>query len=95
MVGIGHILGRGLGPELVRTPVGGVSREMRRFHRDLGAGYDKVSHIERELRHQHPEWIEDRYRDDGRKRQRHRGGDRDAQHPHHPAVARGNGKARL
>ena len=31
----------------------------------------------------------------GRHRQRHRRRHRDAQNPHHPAVARGDGKARL
>ena len=44
---------------------------------------------------QHSERIEDRYHNDRRHRQHHRRRHRDPQYPHHPAVARRDGKARL
>ena len=42
-----------------------------------------------------PERIEDRHRDDAGHRQNHGRRNRDPQHPHHPAVAGGRGKAGL
>jgi hypothetical protein len=94
-IGIGDVLGRGLRPELIGALIGRVARQMRRFHGDLGAGYHEVSDVERQFRHQQPERVEDRGADDHRQRQDHRDRYGDAQDPHHPAVARGNGKARL
>ena len=44
MIGVGDILGRGLGPDLVGPPISRPSKPamMRRFHRDLGAGDQQV-----------------------------------------------------
>ncbi len=95
VIRIGHVLGRGLRPDFVGPPIGRVAGQVRRLHRDLGAGDDEVSDIERQLGQEHPERIEDRDRDNDRQRQRHRPRNRDAQHPHHPAVARCDGEARL
>lgn len=68
---------------------------MRRFHRDLGAGHDEIIHLERQLGDQVVERIEQRDIDDHGHRQPDHRGHRDAQDPHHAAVPRGGGEARL
>ena len=49
MIGVGQILDRGLGPHFVWPLVGREAGEMRRFHRDLGAGNHEIAHVDAEV----------------------------------------------
>ena len=59
MVGVGDVLRRGLGPELVGPLVRREAGHMRRFHRDLGAGDHQIVRVDRQLRQENPEGIEE------------------------------------
>jgi hypothetical protein len=68
---------------------------MRRFHRDLGSGYDQIPRIQWQLGQQHPERIEDRDRNNGGQGQQHGCRYRNPQKAHHSAVASSGREARF